>query len=74
VLDQYIGIGLLVAISTLGLFISLVIPAHIIELLGILPIAIGVKKIIEFRKNDESNSSIRGSSIESIGEVLDKFT
>jgi cadmium resistance protein CadD (predicted permease) len=55
VLDQYIGIGLLVAISTLGLFISLVIPAHIIELLGILPIAIGVKKIIEFRKNDESN-------------------
>ena len=56
VLGQYIGIGLLVAISALGSFISLAIPTYIIALLGIVPIVIGVKKLIVFRKKKESNS------------------
>ena len=56
VLGQYIGIGLLVAISALGSFISLAVPMYIIALLGIVPIAIGVKKLIMFRKKNESNS------------------
>lgn len=56
VLGQYIGIGLLVAISTLGSFISLAVPMYIIALLGIVPIVIGVKKLIMFRKKNESNS------------------
>jgi len=56
VLGQYIGIGLLVAISALGSFISLAVPPYIIALLGIVPIVIGVKKLIAFRKKKESNS------------------
>src|SRR5919107_5908336 len=56
VLGQYIGIGLLVAISALGSFISLAVPKYIIALLGIVPIVIGVKKLIVFRKKKESNS------------------
>ena len=56
VLGQYIGIGLLVAISALGSFISLAVPTYIIALLGIVPIVIGVKKLIVFRKKKESNS------------------
>ena len=56
VLGQYIGIGLLVAISALGSFISLAVPMYIIALLGIVPIAIGVKKLVVFRKKNESNS------------------
>ena len=56
VLGQYIGIGLLVAISALGSFISLAVPPYIIALLGIVPIVIGVKKLIVFRKKKESNS------------------
>jgi cadmium resistance protein CadD (predicted permease) len=56
VLGQYIGIGLLVAISALGSFISLAVPTYIIALLGIVPIVIGVKKLIMFRKKNESNS------------------
>src|SRR5919112_2281147 len=56
VLGQYIGIGLLVAISALGSFISLAVPTYIIALLGIVQIAIGVKKLIVFRKKKESNS------------------
>src|SRR5215212_1291762 len=62
VLGQYIGIGLLVSISALGSFISLVIPTYIIGLLGIAPIAIGVKKLIKFRKKDESNSKSKETS------------
>jgi cadmium resistance protein CadD (predicted permease) len=56
VLGQYIGIGLLVAISALGSFISLAVPTYIIALLGIVPIVIGVKKLVVFRKKNESNS------------------
>jgi cadmium resistance protein CadD (predicted permease) len=56
VLGQYIGIGLLVAISALGSFISLAVPTYIIALLGIVPIIIGVKKLVVFRKKNESNS------------------
>jgi cadmium resistance protein CadD (predicted permease) len=56
VLGQYTGIGLLVAISALGSFISLAVPMYIIALLGIVPIVIGVKKLIKFRKKNESNS------------------
>ena len=55
-LGQYIGIGLLVAISALGSFISLAVPTYIIALLGIVPIVIGVKKLVVFRKKNESNS------------------
>jgi cadmium resistance protein CadD (predicted permease) len=56
VLGQYIGIGLLVAISALGSFISLAVPTYIIALLGIVPIVIGVKKLVVFRNKNESNS------------------
>jgi cadmium resistance protein CadD (predicted permease) len=52
---QYIGIGLLVAISALGSFISLAVPTYIIALLGIVPIVIGLKKLVVFRKKNESN-------------------
>lgn len=56
ILGQYVGRGLLVSISALGSFISLVIPAYIIGLLGIAPITIGVKKLVTLRKKNESNS------------------
>ncbi len=52
VLGQYVGIGLLVAISALGSFISLAVPTYIIGLLGIIPIVIGINKLIELRKKD----------------------
>jgi len=51
VLGQYIGIGLLVGISALGSFLSLVIPVYIIGLLGIVPIVIGLNKIISLRRS-----------------------
>lgn len=56
VLGQFIGIGLLIIISALGSLISLVVPTHVIGLMGIVPIAIGVKNLIEIRKKDNSLS------------------
>jgi cadmium resistance protein CadD (predicted permease) len=53
VLGQFIGIGLLVAISALGSLISLVVPTYIIGLMGIIPIIIGVKNLVETRKKDK---------------------
>jgi cadmium resistance protein CadD (predicted permease) len=64
VLGQYIGIGLLIAISALGSFISLVIPTYIIGLLGIVPIGIGVKKLIELRNKDEDKMSYSQNAVQ----------
>ena len=57
VAGQYIGIGLLVAISALGFFSSLAVPSYIIGLLGIVPIAIGIRKLVVLRKKNESHSN-----------------
>jgi cadmium resistance protein CadD (predicted permease) len=56
VIGQYLGIGLLIVISALGSLISLVVPIYIIGLMGIIPIAIGIKNLAEIRKKDDSYS------------------
>jgi cadmium resistance protein CadD (predicted permease) len=56
VLGQYIGIGLLIAIGAIGSLITLVVPTYIIGLMGIIPIAIGIKNLIEIRKKDKPPS------------------
>jgi cadmium resistance protein CadD (predicted permease) len=50
VAGQYAGFGLLVGISAVGSLVSLVVPSKIIGLLGLVPIAIGVKKLFDIRK------------------------
>ena len=55
-LGQFIGIGALVAISVLGSLIALVIPTYVIGLLGLLPIIIGIKNLIEVRNSDRNSS------------------
>jgi cadmium resistance protein CadD (predicted permease) len=56
VIGQYLGIGLLIVISALGSLIALVVPIYIIGLMGIIPIAIGIKNLAEIRKKDDSYS------------------
>lgn len=46
VLGQYLGIAGLIVVSLVGFFASLVIPYKWISLLGLVPIAIGLKKLI----------------------------
>lgn len=56
VLGQYMGIGLLITISALGSLISLVVPPYIIGLLGIVPIAIGAKRLVQIIKKEDKIS------------------
>ncbi len=55
VLGQYAGMGALLAISILGSLIALIVPNNLIGLIGIFPIAIGIKEILELLKNDDNN-------------------
>ena len=47
ILGQYLGIGSLIGISIVGSLITLVVPTYVVGLMGIAPIAIGVKHLIE---------------------------
>ena len=47
VIGQYLGIATLVAISLLAALIALVIPPAYVGLLGLLPIAIGSRKLVD---------------------------
>ncbi|HWS20315.1 MAG TPA: cadmium resistance transporter [Nitrososphaera sp.] len=53
VLGQYVGMGALLAVGIVGSLIALVVPNNLIGLIGIFPIAIGIKELLELRKNDD---------------------
>ena len=55
VLGQYAGMGALLAISIVGSLIVLIVPNNLIGLIGIFPIAIGIKELLELLKNDNNN-------------------
>lgn len=63
VAGQYLGIGLLVAIGMLGSLVALVVPPYIIGMMGIAPIAIGVKKLLDLRKKDDEKQALKGRSV-----------
>jgi cadmium resistance protein CadD (predicted permease) len=47
ILGQYIGIGSLMGISLVGSLITLIVPRNIIGLIGLIPIALGIKELLE---------------------------
>lgn len=49
ILGQYVGMGLLLTISLTGSLISLIIPPNLIGLVGLFPLAIGIKELVELR-------------------------
>ena len=60
VAGQYLGISLLVTIGVLGALVALVVPPYVIGLMGIAPIAIGIKKLLELRKNNDEKPVLKG--------------
>ena len=48
---QYLGVSLLIIISSLAYFFKFIIPSSYIALLGILPIAIGLKNLWNLKKD-----------------------
>jgi cadmium resistance protein CadD (predicted permease) len=57
VLGQYVGMAALLAISLIGSLIALVVPSNLIGLIGLFPIAIGIKELLELRKKDDEESA-----------------
>jgi cadmium resistance protein CadD (predicted permease) len=53
VAGQYAGLAVLFVVSVIASLLSLVIPGAYLGLLGIFPILIGVKKLIELRHHDD---------------------
>lgn len=72
VAGQYLGLAGLIAISLFGYFARLVIPHNWIGLLGLAPIAIGVKKLLDWKRgkdNDTQTKLTGGASVFTVAAV-----
>jgi len=56
VMGQVVGLGLLVALSLLGFFGRVLVPEAWLGLLGLLPISLGVTKLIEWLEDPEPDA------------------
>jgi cadmium resistance protein CadD (predicted permease) len=57
VLGQYVGMGFLLGVSLLGSLVALVIPHSLIGLIGLIPIAVGIKELMKLRKKEDKNNT-----------------
>ena len=55
-IGQALGVGLLVLLSLVGALAAVALPARVVGLLGLLPIAIGVKQLFERRRDRQDES------------------
>jgi cadmium resistance protein CadD (predicted permease) len=62
VLGQYAGMGALLAIGIVGSLIALIVPNNLIGLVGIFPIVIGIKELLELLKNGDNEESAKQQS------------
>jgi len=62
VAGQYLGLAGLIAIGLVGYFARLFVPKTWIGLLGLAPIAIGIKKLIEWKRGKESDTERQAGS------------
>jgi cadmium resistance transport/sequestration family protein len=72
VVGQYVGLGALTLICVIAALVALVIPSQYIGLLGLLPIALGVKELIEQWRDaddDDDADEARVSAASSIGKI-----
>ena len=58
VIGQYVGIAALIAVSTLGSLLALVVPQYVIGLLGLVPITIGVIRLLRLRSNNYKSDEV----------------
>jgi cadmium resistance protein CadD (predicted permease) len=58
VLGQYIGMGSLIGVSLVGSLITLVLPRNLIGLIGLFPIVIGIKELLELRKKGDEDEKL----------------
>ena len=59
VLGQYLGIAGLILVSLVGFFARLIIPYKWIGFLGLIPIAIGIRKLIALKEEQPEKTGVR---------------
>ena len=59
VLGQYIGMGSLMGVSLAGSFVTLLLPRGIIGLIGLFPIAMGIKELLELHNRDDEKDNVK---------------
>ena len=59
VLGQYAGMGALLALGIVGSLIAVIVPNNLIGLIGIFPIVIGIKELLELPKNGNNKESAK---------------
>jgi cadmium resistance protein CadD (predicted permease) len=69
VAGQYLGFVVIVIISLIGVWAAFAIPHRWIHFLGVLPIAIGVKRLLQAHRTSSVGSPTNGESIASIAFV-----
>jgi cadmium resistance protein CadD (predicted permease) len=52
-IGQFLGIAVLIMISALGSLIALVLPPFLVALMGLIPIAIGIKRLVELQGRNQ---------------------
>lgn len=62
IIGHYLGIGILVGLSVLGALVALLIPLEWVRLLGLLPIALGIKQLIDLRRGEEETEALPSES------------
>jgi cadmium resistance protein CadD (predicted permease) len=58
VLGQYVGMALLLGVSLVGSLVALIIPHNLIGLIGLFPIGIGIKELLELRNKDDDDDKV----------------
>jgi cadmium resistance protein CadD (predicted permease) len=61
-IGQYVGVSTLYAVSLLASLISLIIPPAYVGLLGLVPIAIGTRKLINLKCEQNKNNPVTAST------------
>jgi len=56
-LGQALGIGLLVLISLAGALLALAVPERLVGLLGLLPVALGIRQLIAQRRGEDDEAA-----------------
>lgn len=62
IIGQYLGVGLLVLISIIGALGMSVIPQEYVGLLGLVPIYLGIKEYIDYKKDNENEKNVKNEN------------
>jgi cadmium resistance protein CadD (predicted permease) len=63
IIGQYVGMGLLLGVSIFASLIALVIPHNLTGLVGLFPIAIGIKELLEYRNAATVNEDVHSNKV-----------